>query len=85
MVSPFLEFFNSSDEFTAPNAASFDKQIPLPWKMLVELRSKIDHSTSEEEWKFKPVTPIRCQLVSPVIAQRTMSLATNGKSTSSKP
>ena len=88
-----LDVFSSPDErsFTqhedhelaAPSAASSDKQIPLPWKMLVELRSKIDHSTCEEGTHFKPVTPTRCQLVSPAIALRTMSLSTSGKSTSS--
>ena len=92
LVDEVLEFFNSPDErsltqhedhdFAAPSAASLDKQIRLPWKMLVELRSKIDHSTGEEGTHFKPVTPTRCQLVSPAIAQRTMSLATNGNSTS---
>lgn len=92
-VDEVLDVFSSPDErlFTqhddhdldAPDAASCDKQIPLPWKVLVELRSKIDHSTSEEGTHFKPVAPVRCQLVSPAIAQRTMSLATNGKSTNS--
>ena len=92
-VDEVLDVFSSPNErsFTqhedhehaASSAASPDKSIPLPWKMLVELRSKMDYSTSEEGSHFKPVTLTRCQLLSPAIALRTMSLSTNGKSSSS--
>lgn len=66
-----------------PSALSSDKETPLLWKMLAELRSQIDHSSREEPTHVKPVAPTRCQLVPPAIALRTMSLSTNEKSTSS--
>lgn len=92
-VDEVIDVFSSADDrsfshredrrdFAAPSAASSDKQIPLPWKLLVELRSKIDHPPNEERAHFKPVAPTRCQLVPPAIALRTMSLSTSGKSTS---
>lgn len=93
-VDEVIDIFNFSDDrpFThgedrhdpaASSAASFDKQKPLPWQMLVKLRSKIANSPTEERSRFEPVAPIRCQLVPPAIALRTMSLSTSEKSSSS--
>ena len=92
-VDEVIDVFNSPDDrsfshrddhrdFAAASAASSDKQIPLPWKLLVELRSKIDHPP-EERPRVKPVAPTRCQLVPPAIALRTMSLSNSEKGTSS--
>lgn len=94
LVDEVIDVFNFSDgrPFThsedrhdpaASSAASSDKQMPLPWKMLVELRGKIDHSFCEEGTHFKPVALTRCQLVSPAIARYTILLSTSEKSTSS--
>ena len=92
-VDEVLDVFSSPDErsfprhedhdHATPGAASSDKQVPLPWKMLLELRDRIDRSTYEEGNHFRPAAPTRCQLISPAIALRTMSLSTSGKSSSS--
>ena len=67
----------------APSTASTNKQVPMAWKMLAELRSKLDHLPDEEQIQSKPVAPTRCQLVPPDIALRTISISNSEKRTSS--
>ena len=60
--------------------SSEKRQVPLPWGMLANLRNKLEDPLGEEQYKSKPLTPTRCQLVPPAIALRAMSLSTNEKS-----
>ena len=85
-----IDVFNSPMDLTVPQHgeggqapdissvnSSKKRQVPLPWGMLANLRDKIEDPIGEEQYKSKPVTPTRCQLVPPAIALRAMSLSTN--------
>ncbi len=92
-VDEVIDVFNSPVDLPVPQHgeggqgpdissvnSSEKRQVPQPWGMLANLRSKIEDPHCEEQYKSKPLTPTRCQLVPPAIALRAMSLSTNEKS-----
>lgn len=51
------------------------KPKPFAWKILVDLRHRLDLPPHVDPPLFRPTVPIRCQPVSPAVALRTMSLS----------
>ena len=87
LVDGVFDVFNSPDDWSTADRGNDDdatvpsnEQMPSAWRMLMDLRHKLDLPLSMERPTYEPLAPIRCHLVSPDIALQTKALATGNKS-----
>ena len=87
LVDGVFDVFNSPDDWSTADRGNDDdatvpsnEQTSSAWRMLINLRHKLDLPLGMERPTYEPLAPIRCHLVSPDIALQTKALATGNKS-----